>query len=105
MREGVPGSERMDGQVDSIAETPTPPLVTVAGPTDGAADLSVADEWDAGDMGCGELVMALRLRMRSLRAGDIVRVTATDPAAPASRQEKGARKGVVAQFESAIVSN
>jgi tRNA 2-thiouridine synthesizing protein A len=40
------------------------------------------DEWDAGDMGCGELVMALRLRMRNLPAGAVVRVTATDPAAP-----------------------
>ena len=51
-------------------------------PTDGAANLAVADEWDAGGMGCGELVMALRLRMRSLEAGDILRVRATDPAAP-----------------------
>jgi tRNA 2-thiouridine synthesizing protein A len=72
----------MDGQVVSNAETPTPPPVTVTGPTGGAAGLSVADEWDAGGIGCGELVMALHLRMRSLRAGDIVRVTATDPAAP-----------------------
>jgi tRNA 2-thiouridine synthesizing protein A len=39
-------------------------------------------EWDAGDMGCGELVMALRLRMKNLPAGGVIRVTATDPAAP-----------------------
>ena len=44
--------------------------------------LPAADEWDAGDMGCGELVMALRLRMHSLPAGGVIRVTATDPAAP-----------------------
>lgn len=39
-------------------------------------------EWDAGDMGCGELVMALRLRMKNLPPGRVIRVTATDPAAP-----------------------
>jgi tRNA 2-thiouridine synthesizing protein A len=49
---------------------------------DPADALPVADEWDAGDMGCGELVMALWLRMRNLPAGAVVRVTATDPAAP-----------------------
>jgi len=46
------------------------------------AKLPVADEWDAGDMACGELVMALRMRMRNLQAADIIRITATDPAAP-----------------------
>jgi tRNA 2-thiouridine synthesizing protein A len=50
---------------------------------DGPADpVPVADAWDAGGMGCGELVMALRLRLRDLPAGAVVRVTATDPAAP-----------------------
>jgi tRNA 2-thiouridine synthesizing protein A len=43
---------------------------------------TVANDWDAGDMGCGELVMALRLRMNDLPAGAILKVTATDPAAP-----------------------
>lgn len=40
------------------------------------------DAWDAGDMGCGELVMALRVRMNALPPGGVIRVTATDPAAP-----------------------
>ena len=39
-------------------------------------------EWDAGDMGCGELVMALRLRMNDVPAGAVLKVRATDPAAP-----------------------
>lgn len=39
-------------------------------------------EWDAGDLGCGELVMQLRLRLKNLSAGSVIRVTATDPAAP-----------------------
>lgn len=37
--------------------------------------------WDAGAMGCGELVMALRLRLRQM-PGATLRLTATDPGAP-----------------------
>lgn len=33
-------------------------------------------------MGCGDLVMGLRVRMGKLQPGDVLRVTATDPAAP-----------------------
>ncbi|MCU0704877.1 MAG: sulfurtransferase TusA family protein [Fimbriiglobus sp.] len=39
-------------------------------------------EWDAGDLGCGDLVMQLRIRLKNLPAGSVFRVTATDPAAP-----------------------
>jgi tRNA 2-thiouridine synthesizing protein A len=39
-------------------------------------------EWDAGDMGCGELVMALRTRLLDIPPGATIRVRATDPAAP-----------------------
>lgn len=38
--------------------------------------------WDAGDMGCGELVMALRMRLRQLSPETALEVRATDPAAP-----------------------
>jgi tRNA 2-thiouridine synthesizing protein A len=38
--------------------------------------------WDAGAMGCGELVMELMLRLRALGAGEVLRLTATDPGAP-----------------------
>jgi tRNA 2-thiouridine synthesizing protein A len=38
--------------------------------------------WDAGDMGCGELVMELRVRLNSLPPGTVFTVRATDPAAP-----------------------
>lgn len=38
--------------------------------------------WDAGDMGCGELVLALRLRLQELPVGALLAVTARDPAAP-----------------------
>jgi tRNA 2-thiouridine synthesizing protein A len=38
--------------------------------------------WDAGSLGCGELVIELRRRVRSLRPGQTLLLTATDPAAP-----------------------
>ena len=39
-------------------------------------------EWDAGNMGCGELVMGLRMRLLSMRPRGILKLTATDPGAP-----------------------
>lgn len=40
-------------------------------------------EWNAGALGCGELVMELLLRLRQLESGHVLRLTATDPGAPA----------------------
>jgi tRNA 2-thiouridine synthesizing protein A len=40
------------------------------------------DAYDAGDMGCGELVMMLRIRMLELPPAGVLQVTARDPAAP-----------------------
>lgn len=37
--------------------------------------------WDAGHMGCGELVMELRLRLREMRPGEVLQVRALDPGA------------------------
>jgi tRNA 2-thiouridine synthesizing protein A len=39
-------------------------------------------EWDAGDMGCGELVFQLRIRLKSMRPGQLLKLTARDPGAP-----------------------
>lgn len=39
--------------------------------------------WDAGDLGCGELVLELRLRMRQLEGGQVLHLTARDLGAPA----------------------
>lgn len=39
-------------------------------------------EWDAGDMGCGELVLALRGRMLDLAPGELLRLVARDRGAP-----------------------
>ncbi len=38
--------------------------------------------WDAGALGCGELVLELRNRMRAMPGG-VLKVIATDPGAPA----------------------
>lgn len=38
--------------------------------------------WDAGDMSCGDLVLALRIRLAAMAPGDILKVIARDPAAP-----------------------
>ena len=56
-------------------------MIDATPPADGH-NLSPADAWDAGDIGCGELVLALRGRMNALPAGAVLKVTATDPAAP-----------------------
>jgi tRNA 2-thiouridine synthesizing protein A len=39
--------------------------------------------WDAGELGCGELVLELRTRMARLRPGQVLRLIARDPGAPA----------------------
>ena len=38
--------------------------------------------WDAGDLGCGELVLELRMRLHAMRPGQVLRLTARDPGAP-----------------------
>jgi tRNA 2-thiouridine synthesizing protein A len=40
-------------------------------------------EWDAGDMGCGDLVLELQARVRRLDAGQVLKLVARDPGAPA----------------------
>lgn len=38
-------------------------------------------EWDAGNMGCGELILELRMKMRELPSGGLFQLTAHDPGA------------------------
>jgi len=40
------------------------------------------ESWDAGDLGCGELVLPLRFKLKAMQPGQIIRVRATDPGAP-----------------------
>jgi tRNA 2-thiouridine synthesizing protein A len=44
---------------------------------------AIAAEWDAGDLGCGELVLALCGRMRALAPGQVLKLVALDPGARA----------------------
>jgi tRNA 2-thiouridine synthesizing protein A len=37
--------------------------------------------WDAGDTGCGELVLELRVRLARMQAGQVLRLVARDPGA------------------------
>lgn len=40
------------------------------------------EAWDAGDLGCGDLVLELRLRLQGMAPGEVLRLRATDPGAP-----------------------
>ena len=39
--------------------------------------------WDAGTLGCGDLLLQLRFRMEQLAPGAVLRLVALDPGAPA----------------------
>ncbi|HNT40102.1 MAG TPA: sulfurtransferase TusA family protein [Rubrivivax sp.] len=44
-------------------------------------NLAADSTWDAGDMGCGELVLELRKQLRAMPGGTL-KLIATDPGAP-----------------------
>jgi tRNA 2-thiouridine synthesizing protein A len=58
----------------------------VSTPRDRGGDARAAPrfdaEWDAGDLGCGDLVLELRFRFQSMKGGQVLRLTARDPGAP-----------------------
>ena len=39
-------------------------------------------EWDAGNLTCGDLVLQLMIRMKTMSPGDVLRLTALDAGAP-----------------------
>ncbi|HXX20725.1 MAG TPA: sulfurtransferase TusA family protein [Candidatus Acidoferrum sp.] len=41
----------------------------------------IAEKWNAGEMGCGELLIELALRMKALAPGQVFELTALDPGA------------------------
>ena len=47
-----------------------------------ADEIPIAGEWDAGHMGCGEILLLLRRRMQALSPGEAFKLTAHDPGAP-----------------------
>ncbi|HEX6813055.1 MAG TPA: sulfurtransferase TusA family protein [Planctomycetota bacterium] len=64
-----------------LAAAATPPGVAPAAPIAPAVPAAAAT-FDAGDLGCGDLVLELRLRLREQAPGAVLHVTARDPAAP-----------------------
>jgi tRNA 2-thiouridine synthesizing protein A len=46
-------------------------------------DIASDEVWDAGDRGCGELVLELRRRLTAMPAGGVLQLVARDPGAPA----------------------
>lgn len=69
-------AERMDGV--TAQETGSDSQTTAAKTVSIAADVA----WDAGPLGCGELLMGLRIRLTAMAPGQVIRVTAADPSAP-----------------------
>ncbi len=47
-----------------------------------SADSQSLSEWDAGMMGCGELILELRIRLARLPAGAALTLIARDPGVP-----------------------
>jgi tRNA 2-thiouridine synthesizing protein A len=68
-------------RMEALPPPPSPHDITSTEPEPGDVSGS-GTVWDAQDMGCGELVMELRIRLNSLAPGSVFTVRATDPAAP-----------------------
>ena len=73
----------------AAAPPPSPPPAPLhdapvhdAPPAPAGAPTEPAASYDAGQLGCGELVLELRSRLRALPPGALLRVVAHDPAAP-----------------------
>lgn len=82
-REGLPQHPRpacVWPASEAAAAAEVTPAANAAEPVTETA--TITETWDAGDMACGDLVLALRLRLNKLAAGAVLKVMATDPAAP-----------------------
>ena len=66
-----------------VARKESQPVETLIVSPDYPAPSPVPDaEWDAGNMGCGELVLGLRMRLQSMKPGQVLKLTATDLGVP-----------------------
>jgi tRNA 2-thiouridine synthesizing protein A len=43
--------------------------------------IRIDQEWNAGDLGCGELVLELLMRLNAMSPGEVFQLTALDPGA------------------------
>ncbi len=76
--EGFGGTDRPPCLVRPHGEAPTGASAAGVAPPH---EVPVAT-WDAGELGCGELVLELRTRLRALPTESVFRLVARDPAAP-----------------------
>jgi tRNA 2-thiouridine synthesizing protein A len=63
------------GELSSSRSAPIPPTETRTPP------VPIGATWDAGDLGCGDLVLELRNRMKTLPPGAVLHLVARDPGA------------------------
>jgi tRNA 2-thiouridine synthesizing protein A len=75
------GAETEEGQRTSKSFS-APELADAAAPGDGRTPLHAHAEWDAGDMGCGDLVLELRMRLQAMQPGQLMKLCARDAGAP-----------------------
>ena len=56
-------------------------------PIENTGDMDTAPshdrEWDAGELGCGDFVLELQNRVTMLGPGQVIKIRAADPGAPA----------------------
>ncbi|MCK6459163.1 MAG: sulfurtransferase TusA family protein [Planctomycetes bacterium] len=71
-KEPEPGARWLREQSGAGASRPEPEPAAGGG----------ARAWDAGDMGCGDLVLELRRRVKALAPGEVLEVRALDHGAP-----------------------
>jgi tRNA 2-thiouridine synthesizing protein A len=64
------------------AAAPCQPCDAPTGQPGGTPAQPHTASWDAGQMGCGDLILELRLRMQQMKAGEILKLTTRDPGAP-----------------------
>lgn len=76
----------VSGNVGVQATTDSVPATPHAGKNSSEANSSEAlphhAEWDAGELGCGELVLELRLKLQTMQPGNVFRLCARDAGVP-----------------------
>jgi len=75
------------GDGNSVCVLSDPELMSAPGRDPGVrkpagAPSAVHETWDAGDLGCGDLVLELRLKLKAMASGEVLKLTARDPGAP-----------------------
>lgn len=58
--------------------TNAPPVQSISYSMDALEEIAVAESWNAGHMGCGEVLILLRKRMQPLAPGLVFKLTTYD---------------------------